>query len=72
MNAVKLKPNKNNLSYIFWIGLLAAGMLSFLIYGLSFFVSKPTVETITTRAPQFDSNNQPMQNAKFQSKEKKR
>jgi hypothetical protein len=70
MNAVKLKLNKNNLSYIFWIGLLAAGMLSFLIYGLSFFASKPTVETITTRAPQSSSNIQPMQNAKFQSNKK--
>jgi len=71
MNAVKSKSNKNNLSYIFWIGLLVAGILSFLIYGLSFFVSKPTVETITTRAPQFDSNNQLMRDVKFQPDKKR-
>lgn len=65
------KPNKSISGGIFLKVLLAAGMLLFLSYGLSFFVSKPTVETITTRAPQFDSNNQPMQNAKFQPDKKR-
>ncbi len=33
-----------------WL-LLTGGLVSLFIYGLSFFLVKPTIETITTRAP---------------------
>ncbi|MGI8786483.1 MAG: hypothetical protein ACR2HG_01810 [Pyrinomonadaceae bacterium] len=38
---------------VWWI-LLIGILLSFLIYGLSFFVARPTVETVTTQAPQLN------------------
>jgi hypothetical protein len=67
MNAVESKSKRYNPNDIFWRVFLVAGFLSFLIYGLSFFASSPTVETITTRPAKFDSNDQPMRDVKFQS-----
>lgn len=71
MKIAESQTKKINASHFFWRVLLVAGFLSFLIYGLSFFASRPTIETITTRPPQIESSKQPMQNVKFQSKEKK-
>lgn len=72
MKIAESQTKKINPSRFIWRALLAAAFVSFLIYGLSFFASRPTIETITTRPPQNDSNNPPVQNVKFQSKEKKR
>lgn len=49
-----------------WKGLLAAGLLAFLAYGLSAFFVKPTAETITTRPPPPSGpDNRPMQNVNY-------
>jgi len=65
------KSSENNPKRIFWKVLFVAGLLSFLIYGLSFFVSKPTVETVTTSAPPTDSADQlPARDVKLRPKRK--
>lgn len=43
------------LNQTFWWIMLAGVSLSLLIYGFSFFLARPTVETITTSAPQLNS-----------------
>lgn len=68
--SLTVKSIGNKLGYVFWRTLLVAGFVSFLIYGLSFFVAKPTVETITTRPATIDSNSQPMRDVKFQANRK--
>lgn len=68
-----MKPERNNLIYIFCTIVFIVGMLAFLIYGLSFFAASPsTIETITTDAPPLDANNQPVRGAKFRTLKKKR
>ena len=39
-----------------WL-LITCGLLSLLFYGVSSFLAKPTVETITTHAPTSNSDN---------------
>ncbi|MEP6901583.1 MAG: hypothetical protein ABJA66_07525 [Actinomycetota bacterium] len=56
----------------FWWFVLAACLLALLFYGLSAFTAKPTVETITTHAPVFNSNNNQMREVDFQSPKKVR
>ena len=56
----------------FWWFVLAACLLALLIYGLSAFTAKPTVETITTHAPVFNSNSNQMREVDFQPQKKMR
>lgn len=72
MITVSSRHHDNKKANIFWKMLLAAGLFAFLIYGLSFFLTKPTTETITTHSPQFNANRQPMQTVKFQTNNQKR
>jgi hypothetical protein len=72
----KFKQKFNRLKRIFhrhfWWFVLAACLLLLLFYGLSAFTEKPTVETITTHAPAFNSNNDQMREVDFQSSKKVR
>jgi len=54
-----------------WL-VLAACLFLLLIYGLSAFTAKPTVETITTHAPVFNANNNQMREVDFPSQKKTR
>jgi hypothetical protein len=56
----------------FWWFVLAACLLGLLVYGLSAFTEKPTVETITTHAPTFNANNNQMRDVDFQPSRKTR
>jgi hypothetical protein len=68
----KILPKAETLSKrFFWRVLLAVGVFSFLIYGVSFFVSEPKVETVTTSATGFAPNNQPTQNVKYKTSKRK-
>ena len=49
------KSDKINRIFL-WL-VVAGGLLSLLLYGLSSFLAKPTVETITTHAPTSNSDN---------------
>lgn len=71
MKLISSKSGGGNLSGIIWKLIFLAGILMFLLYGLSFFLAKPTVETITTKAPHFDPNKQPMQDAKYANAQRK-
>jgi hypothetical protein len=52
-----MKDKRAEIDQIFlWI-LLAAGLLSLLIYGLTTFFFQPSVEIITTHPPGLNSNN---------------
>lgn len=60
-----MKDKRAEIDRIFlWI-LLAAGLLSLLIYGLTTFFIQPSVEIITTRPPALNSNSN-KQNIKLQ------
>ncbi|MEP7038701.1 MAG: hypothetical protein ABI891_10170 [Acidobacteriota bacterium] len=48
------KSDKINRIFL-WL-LVTGGLLSLLLYGLSSFFAKPTVETITTHAPTFNND----------------
>jgi hypothetical protein len=72
MKNSKPAASKYNLSGIFWRLLLASGFIGLVLYALSFFFAKPTVETITTPAPSFDQNNQPARNVKYRANQRKR
>ncbi|MBS1797543.1 MAG: hypothetical protein JSS81_27215 [Acidobacteria bacterium] len=52
--------------YFQWL-VLAACLLGLLIYGLTAFTAKPTVETITTHAPVFNSNNDQLREVDYSS-----
>ncbi|HEY0460351.1 MAG TPA: hypothetical protein VGC97_14530 [Pyrinomonadaceae bacterium] len=56
----------------FWWFVLAACLFFLLLYGLSAFTEKPTVETITTHAPVFNGNNNQMREVDFQAPKRAR
>jgi hypothetical protein len=72
----KIGRNFNKVKRIFykyfWWFVLAACLLALLLYGLSAFTAKPTVETITTHAPAFNSNSNQMRDVEFQPPKKVR
>lgn len=71
MQTVKAESVERHYGTAFLWVTLTLGFLCLLFYGLSFLLARPTVETITTSPPpayqqqHFDSNNQPMRDAKF-------
>lgn len=71
MRNSKPAASKYNLGGVFWLLLLACGLIGIALYALSFLFAKPTVETITTPAPRFDQNNQPMRNVKYRANQRK-
>jgi hypothetical protein len=56
----------------FWWFVLTLCLLALLLYGLSAFTAKPTVETITTHAPVINTNNNQMREVDFQSPKRQR
>jgi hypothetical protein len=46
----KVERKTEKIDQIFLWLILAGGFLSFLLYGLSYFLARPTVETITTHS----------------------
>lgn len=51
MNQIKVNKEFNNLGSIIAWTLFSVLLISFLIYGLSFFFTKPKIETVTTPLP---------------------
>jgi hypothetical protein len=62
---MSLKKIKRVLRRNFWWFVLAACLFLLLLYGLSAFTEKPTVETITTHAPAFNANNDQMREVDY-------
>lgn len=62
---VESKEKTNRLKHILWWLLLSLGLLALLSYGLSSFLAKPSIETITTHAPSFNANSNMMRDAKY-------
>ena len=62
MPRLKSKSKKIGVLSNFLIVILMVGILSFLYYGLSFFFSKPNIQTITTHPQPVETNNNLNQN----------
>lgn len=65
-----MERKSEKIDEIFLWFVLVGGLLALLLYGLSSFLAKPTIETITTHSANLNSNNDMME-IKFHSRKSK-